>query len=193
MKELSQIAENIRNIAKPEMCSLHIAEVKAVDADTCTIDIGGIEIEGVRLTSVVSDSQTKLTITPAAGSRVIVADISNGRMTDFAVIQYAEIESMTFTIGNTAIAINADGVSVNADAITINNGDNGGIPIVQKIQSNFDKIKNYLDQLNMVIASSINAVGTSTSASGSVGASTFNANKPTLAQWDNMEDSLITH
>ena len=34
MKELSQIAENIRNIAKPEMCSLHIAEVKAVDADT---------------------------------------------------------------------------------------------------------------------------------------------------------------
>lgn len=193
MKELSQIAESIRNIAKPEMCSLHIAEVKATDADTCTIDVGGIEIEGVRLTSIVSDSETKLTITPAVGSRVIVADISNGRMTDFAVIQYAEIDSMTFTIGNTSIAINADGVNVNADAITINNGDNGGVPIVEKIQSNFDKIKNYLDQLNVVIANSLTAIGASTAASGPTGASTFNGSKPTLAQWDDMEDSIITH
>lgn len=153
MKELSQIAESIRNIAKPEMCSLHIAEVKATDADTCTIDVGGIEIEGVRLTSVVSDSETKLTITPAVGSRVIVADISNGRMTDFAVIQYAEIDSMTFTIGNTAITINADGVNVNADAITINNGDNGGLINISSLTSRLNAIEDDINDLKTAFSS----------------------------------------
>lgn len=193
MKELSQIAESIKSIARVEVCTLHIAEVTAAEADTCTIKIGDTEIEGVRLTSVVNDSSTKLIVAPAVGSHVVVADISNGRMTDFAVIQYSEIDSLTFTIANTTLTVNADGITVNADAITLNGGDNGGVPIVEKIQSNFDKIKNYLDQLNVTIANSLTAIGASTAASGPTGASTFNASKPTLAAWDNMEDTLITH
>lgn len=201
MKDLSQIAENIKNIAKTDVCTLHVAEVTAAESDTCTIKIGETEIEGVRLTSVVNDSETKLIITPAIGSCVAVADVSNGRMTDFLVLQYSEIDSLQFTIGNTKLTINtegvnidAEGVNINSDAITFNGGDNGGLAIVEKIQSNFDKIKNYLTQLNTAIANGMTAIGASTAASGPTGASTFNSATASMQlTFDDMENTTITH
>ncbi len=194
MKDLSQIAESIRNIAKNDVLTLHIASVSAVEGDTCTIKIDETEIEGVRLTSVVNDSETKMIVTPAVGSHVAVADISNGRMTDFLVLQYSEIDSLQFTIGNTAFSINADGVNINSDTITLNGGGNGGLAIVEKIQSNFDKIKDYLTQLNTAIANGMTAIGASTAASGPTGASTFNSATSSMQlTFDDMENTSITH
>ncbi|MBQ7530849.1 MAG: hypothetical protein IJT12_04015, partial [Paludibacteraceae bacterium] len=71
------------------------------DDTTCTVRLGsGLELQDVRLRAVVNDKKPGILVKPTVGSHVLVADFSGGQLTDMAVLQYSEVDSITLNGGD---------------------------------------------------------------------------------------------
>lgn len=91
-----QIGKKLKEIAGSNGGGLLVfsAEIIKTSGNTCDIKIGDLPLSDVRLKSVVNDNENELLVTPAVGSHVLVADLSNGNFRDLAVIKYEEIEAI---------------------------------------------------------------------------------------------------
>ena len=122
MDTYGKIAEKIRAIAKKGKISEVLilpAQVKSVSGTTCTVNIDDLEVTDVRLRAVINSETEQLLIKPKVGSYVLIADLSGGSFTDFAVLSYSEAESVSIKIGSQTINIDKNG-------IVCNDGQNGG-------------------------------------------------------------------
>ena len=88
----------------------------AVDGDTCTIDLDGLEIDGVSLRPVQDDSNMPLRITPAVGAFVIVADLTEGHLRQLAVIAASEAEKIELHGGDNGGLVNIESLKAYLDA-----------------------------------------------------------------------------
>ncbi|MBR1516953.1 MAG: hypothetical protein IJ620_02255 [Bacteroidales bacterium] len=79
MENTTKIKQYIRHIAPQPYTEVRLGRVVSVEGDTCTVDIDGLEIDGVSLRPVQDDSDMPLRITPKVKSFVIVADLTEGR------------------------------------------------------------------------------------------------------------------
>ena len=99
METATEIARQLRRLLKsPEL--LHVAKVVKTQGDECTVDLDGLQVEGVRLRAVADGSDTGLLLTPKTGSYVIVADLSGGDLRQLEVITYSEVESIEIHRGD---------------------------------------------------------------------------------------------
>ncbi|MBP5536445.1 MAG: hypothetical protein J6X62_06590 [Bacteroidales bacterium] len=105
METATEIARMFRKLI-PTRDMLHIAKVVKVDGDGCTVDLDGLQLEGVRLRAVADGSDTGLLLTPKAGSYVLVADLSNGDLRQLAVIAYSEVETIEIHGGDKGGLVN---------------------------------------------------------------------------------------
>lgn len=170
MEIASEIARQLRKLTSaPDL--LHVAEVVKVEGETCTVDLGGLELSGVRLRAVADGSDTGLLLSPKVGSYVLVADLSDGALRQLAVIAYSEV-----------------------DTISIHGGDKGGLVNIENLKNNLDSLRRYVEALKSAVATGLNGVGTSTEASGQAGATAFNsAMAGHSINFENMEDTTIKH
>ena len=98
MNDVTRIKKLIQNIADRERPALFSAKVKSVKGDTCTVQIGKLELTDVRLRAIVNGKDDTLLITPKEGSIVLLADLSDGEMRDLTVIAYSEVKETLLKI-----------------------------------------------------------------------------------------------
>ncbi|MBQ6726211.1 MAG: hypothetical protein IJQ89_06485 [Bacteroidales bacterium] len=65
MENTTKIKQYIRHLAPQPYTEVHLAQVKSVEGDTCTILLDGLEIQGVSLRPVQDQTNQPLRITPA--------------------------------------------------------------------------------------------------------------------------------
>lgn len=191
-----EIRNAIKKIVGEKSPTLEVGEVQSVDWDKriCTVKMpNGLEFEGVRLRAVADDKKEGLCIKPKKNSMVTVAMV-DGREAQLEVIGYTEIEAIELVMQDVEFKI-ADGkVSIKAKEVSFNDGNNKGIPILDKIKQNFDAIKKYLDIEKQAISTGIKEVGAAMSASGVAGASAFDgAMASNTIQFEDMENTKVKH
>jgi hypothetical protein len=130
------------------------ATVISVDKTACTCVVQTVAdertIEGVKLNPIECDGdpeQLGFILFPAVGSFVIVGQVDNDRI-DVCVLRYTILESISFT--NTALKLMLDAagnINLNAVKITFNNGNNGGIPLVNPLVAVILKLQQQVNQL----------------------------------------------
>lgn len=127
MEALSEIKENIRKIASQTGAgTIFTAEVKAVDGETCSIDLDGLVLNDVRLRAVVNSENSKILVTPKIGSNVLVADM-NGDKCSLAVIGYSEVDKIEIDCN---------------DKIIINGGNNSGMVKIKELTQKLNELVN---------------------------------------------------
>ena len=102
----SDIKQKLQNMCQSKQSALIMAEVKQVEDTTCNVAIDDLELRGVRLRAVVNNEESGIVVTPKVGSMVMITDISNGNMSDWAVIMYSEIETIAINGGKNEGLIN---------------------------------------------------------------------------------------
>lgn len=99
MDKYVKLRESLRNICgnrQEGQALLFQARVVSVEADSCTVDLGGLELSDVRLKAV-ADGETKdvLLVVPAPGSRVLVGSLT-GDYRDLAVLSVERFDRWQF-------------------------------------------------------------------------------------------------
>lgn len=94
MREEKIIKEKIIEMARRGLEDVFVAEVTAVNNDTCSIKLGETTVSDVRLRAVVNGEDSKLLITPKVNSKVLVANIGKSDYTEMMVIAYSEVEKI---------------------------------------------------------------------------------------------------
>lgn len=205
MDKSSKIRELLRTITgtdKPTF-DFRLMEVVAVDGDLCRAKIGDFEIPDVRLSSIGGGSENGLLITPAAGSVILVADVSCGDLRELNVVGYSEIESVRLHQGNTTVRADAEGIdaTVGSSTVHIEDGtirlggkDYGGLVKIEELRRSLESLKRYCETMRQAVSAGIKAVGAGVSANGATGAGTFDtAMSSADIRIENMENDKVVH
>jgi len=130
-------------------------KVLSVDknAYTCVVELVGSEavLDPVLLKPIINEDNAQalgLVIFPAVNSFVTVGQLE-GDDTDVFVISFTQIESISLdTATALKLLLTGDGnISLNAGKITFNNGNNGGIPLLNPLAGIILKIQQQVNQL----------------------------------------------
>jgi hypothetical protein len=163
MDKAGQIRDLVRKITGTDRITFDFLpmKVKSVDGDLCVCLLGELEIPGVRLVAIPDGSADGLLITPKADSVVMVADLTAGNLRDLMVVQYTEIESISFHQGDTTITADGQKITVKVGSssaeltnglIKFNDGNNAGLMISQKTAEKFNALENEINMLKAVFA-----------------------------------------
>lgn len=144
---MSELADLIKRIAKSQVpVQTYLCKVTSIDKTENTIDVkpvnGNAAMLEIRLRSVIDGNDTGLIVYPAKGSFVLVSIIEN-EINEAFVSMYGEVESFAWKIGNSTL-------KVDNTVTEFNGGKNKGIPNVQPLTQQLNKIENLL---NAVIVS----------------------------------------
>ncbi len=122
MREEKIIKEKIIEMARRGLEDVFVAEVAAVDNDTCSIKLGETTVSDVRLRAVVNGEDSKLLITPKVNSKVLVANIGKSDYTEMMVIAYSEVDkvegvtnSIKLTNLDSSLTVEMDGKAKKVD------------------------------------------------------------------------------
>lgn len=140
MSKSREIRDAIRRIAgKGHGDTLFLTgRVRSVEGDTCTVDMRGLSLDGVRLTAVNDGARGKLLLTPKTGSAVLLADLSGGELRDLAAVAFTALESVEAT----------------CTQITLNGGDNGGLVNIERLKEWMRNVENDMMSLKALLATS---------------------------------------
>jgi len=199
------IRDFVRQLVDPkarETPSFAFCTVTLVDKVNKTIDCEAINEDKTEFVNVMlsAEANDSFSIYPAVDSTVLIMFTSFLKL----VILIEEVESLVCDIDKNHFEMDKDKFLINNNDtiiqldkngdIVLNDGSFDGIPILNKIQANLDSIKSYLDTLKAAISTGINAVGVSTAASGTVGATAFDTAMLTaIINFEDMENTKIKH
>lgn len=125
----SDIKKKLQELCQNQASALNLAEVKQVDDTTCTVAIEDLELRDVRLRAVVNEEESGIVVTPKVGSMVMITDLSHGKMRDWAVVMYSEI-----------------------DSISINGGKNGGLININDLVAHINTLEDDINNLKTAIS-----------------------------------------
>ncbi len=104
-----RLAENIRRL-NPVAMWMTQGEVIAVDGQTCTVQIGDAQIQGVRLRASLSSRERQMLVVPKIGSPVTLGCLT-GDLNNLVVLQVDEIESVTINGGKLGGLVNIEALT----------------------------------------------------------------------------------
>lgn len=204
MDKSSKIKGLIRSITGTDRPSFgfRLMEVVSVEGDLCRAKIDDFEIPDIRLSSINGGSRNGLLVKPAAGSIILVADLSCGNLRELCAVAYSEIESVRFHQGDTTIT--ADGekaevvvggssaivedadiklckgdssVVVESDVVEINGGTNKGLVKIENLRKSLESLKLYCEALKEATVAGFKGIGKvsvgEATADGGLGATAF--------------------
>jgi len=105
MSESRKIREKIREIAGSNGIAHFTAYVTKVSDSDCTIKIGDLEIEHVKLFSI--DTKGSLTIKPKVNTVVTVADLSDGQLRDLTLVKVDIPETIKYSENGLEVEIDS--------------------------------------------------------------------------------------
>lgn len=171
MGMLQDIKESIRTIAGKTAGSglFLVGTVKSVEGESCTVAVGELELDEVRLTAANDGADGKLLITPAVGSTVLLTDLSGGTLRDLAVVAFAKVDKIEATCGQ----------------IALNGGEKGGLVNIEQLKQWMGNVESDLAALKTLLQTSPIA------GNGAPAAMVFNPRTQSVAS--NIEDTKIKH
>ncbi|HJC17151.1 MAG TPA: hypothetical protein H9937_04200 [Candidatus Alistipes stercorigallinarum] len=203
---MSNIKDLIRELAKGDgeayglICTVDSVDKEARTVDCTPIDEGA-PLLGVNLQANQGSSFGVVSF-PRVGSYVVVGFVAGGSAG--VVLLTDDIESMEITTAEdkSRAMIDDDGVRINvgddisaeltADGIVLNGGSLGGLVILEKIKSNLDQLKKYVETMKSAVSSGLKAVGMGTAANGATGATTFDgAMASAIINFEDMENEKV--
>lgn len=153
-----------------------VGDVKSVDGESCTVDVDGIELGDVRLTAVADGGDGQLVIIPEIGSKVLLADLSDGNLRDLAVVVYTKVEKITGAF----------------DSIEINGGNNGGLVNIQDLTDKLNNLERDINKLKQALLT-WTPVPQDGGAALKAGVSSWAAQLLVQTKVSDMEDTKIKH
>jgi hypothetical protein len=130
MEPLSEIRKSIQGMVKGTgKAGCFTAKVKAVDDDTCSVELDGLTLTDVRLRAVVNGENSKILVTPETGSYVLVADLA-GDLSQLVVVGYSEVKK----------------IEVDTDKIIFNGGNNEGLIQIKELTNKLNELVNKFNQ-----------------------------------------------
>lgn len=172
---MSTLKEAIRKLSKDPMLppQVVVGRVRSVDWSnkTCEVEVeDGYDRLNVRLLATEGNSPNAHVMKPKLHSEVLVEMVEdNPAMT--RVCAYTEVDEMW----------------LRGDAF-------GGLVKLAEVQHNLDELKAYVEAMNTAVSAGINAVGESTSASGSAGSAAYDlAMAPQSINFQDMENPNVKH
>lgn len=108
MDDYRQLQEHLRNVAGGrKTISIYQGIVKSVDGNLCEVNVGNINIPGVRLKASELADDGLMLITPKVGSAVTIGSLS-GDLTELVVLQVDHIETIVINGGKLGGLINIE-------------------------------------------------------------------------------------
>lgn len=164
----------IQNIAASNKgLTLMEAEVSAVQDTTISAKIQGLEHKNIRLVAGFSGGVGTLIIKPAVSSKVLVADLSNGRLRDLVVL-----------------------LTEQADTIQINGGELGGLVNIQDLTDKLNGLAKTVNDLVTAFNSHthlVSTTGTAAAQTGTAQAVQSQAQQADTFSAEDYEDTKIIH
>lgn len=170
MEKSKEIQELIRDIAGGgKGMAYFVAQVKSVEAETCTVQIGNVTVSGVRLNASADGNERNILVKPKPDSIVVVLDLSGGNLRSTVVVSWSDI-----------------------DTITIHGGENAGIVKVIELTEKLNAIEKDINSLKDVFKN-WSPVTYDGGASLKAGSATWFAQKITETKQEDIENNLIKH
>jgi hypothetical protein len=151
---VTQIKAAIRKLAQVDD-PITKAVVLSIDknAYTCNVQVvnNEVELQNVKIKPIINSgdaTQLGLVLFPAVNSFVTIAQV-NGDNNDMVVINMTTIDSISLDTA-TAIKLILDtsgNLSLNAVKMVLNNGNNGGIPLVNPLAQAIAQLQTQVNQL----------------------------------------------
>lgn len=168
--------------------NMHILIATVVDVDNASRTItaklltSDAELPDVRLTAVIDSKGSYLCAYPKKDSSVWIAIADNSK--EAIVVAFSEVEKYELIIENMKFVTDKDG-------FIFNNGDNGGVPIVGKVEDNLKAIKDYVTAFKTAVQTALSSIDGSiagvggASVSGTAFTTTMASKSMTLAAMNN--------
>ena len=179
-KEIRRLLRDIAGANVPPYTIL-TGQVQSVQGETCTISRDGVTYADVRLGAVVDGNANNLIIKPTVGSYVLLADLSDGKLRDLAIIGWSQID---------IVSIN------NINAIVLNGGNLGGMVRIGDLTT---KLNALTDRVNALIEAynththPVSTTGTAAAQAGTAAATTATAQTAPSFSASDYEDTKIKH
>lgn len=203
MDKTMQIRELLRSIAGSDrlVFGFRLMEVVEVEGDLCRARIGDFEIPDVRLASIAGGAENGVLVTPAAGSIILVADISCGSLRELCAVAYSEVESLRFHQGKTTITADAEGATVEVGGskmhvedgkITFDDGANHGLVKVEELTKKLNALEQEINDLKSVFLNWQPAAQDG-GASLQIAATEWSGKQMVATQRQELENDKVTH
>jgi len=138
-KAAQEIAKKLKDITHRENDTM-IGVVKSVDSDNavCDVDVDGLTYSEVQLKSIMKSGTKGIKLLPKKDSVVIVERI--GKSNELFITMYSEIDSILWEVENMKFFVDKDGFA-------FNDGNNDGIPKVNPVTQQLNKLENKVNQV----------------------------------------------
>ena len=139
-KEAQEFRSKIEQMIKESAETTFSGEVVSVDEaeKSCVVQVGNINIEDVRLNSIIQADLKSFSIVPAPKSKVLLTRI--GLSNEMCIVQYSEIDKVLIEIGEQSFEMNKDG-------FLFNKGENKGLIIIDELTKNLEKLTARVDTI----------------------------------------------
>lgn len=176
MEPLSEIRKSIRGMAaRTGKSGCFTAKVKAVNSETCSVELDGLTLTDVRLRAVVNGENSKILVTPEIGSYVLVADLA-GDLSQLAVVGYSEVKK----------------IEVDTDKVIFNGGNNHGLVNINDLTQKLNAIEQDINTLKSIFTSWTPVVEDGGAAL-KAATQTWASSQLQITQISDYEDTNITH
>lgn len=145
------VRDAIRELAKSGQMQVEIAKVISVHESERTIVAEieeGLEVDNVRLTAIIDESDSFFVNYPKVDSDVLMAEFDEG---NWVVLVISEIQKTHFKGEDFELVIENGNVKMSAAEITINGGENKGMVKVEPLTKVLTEMTNWMRNIDFVI------------------------------------------
>lgn len=121
------------------------ATLVSIQGNTCTIDVGGLELDGVRLKPTTERTDDEFLFVPAEGSRVLVGSLS-GDLGNLFILRADTVSRLEVRTGNMSLTIDRS-------SIVMNDGKLDGLVNIRQLTDRMNMIERDINALKTVFNS----------------------------------------
>jgi len=114
MDKRAQAIESLKRFRKPDGDIFAYAKVTKITGDTCSVDIGGLELTKVRLKATDDGASDKFVIYPTVGSQVVVC-ANHGDLRDLFVCKVDDPEKILYKHKKVTVIIDSKNNEINLE------------------------------------------------------------------------------
>lgn len=119
--------------------------VKSLEGDSCTVNLGDIDITDVKLRATLNENDDYVVFRPKVGSSVLMLSLS-GRTDNLTVVKVDQLDSMDIKMGDIKLHIDSQGIKINGDNF-------GGIVKAGELKNQVDKNTAVLKSIQQAFSS----------------------------------------